>query len=120
MRKITAHPAGGVVFGQSVRREYVGESSVVWRGIRIIRPLFSICRRIGLLIVERVFNQRFERLVVSRKWPVLKSAGNIQPAHAVWMQRKRLRSPECLNATSLVKISRGVGRCLLVVIGIVE
>src|SRR5215471_21040549 len=117
---MTSHSPSRMMFGQPVGREYVGKTRIVRRGIRIIFPFFSLGGRIGLLIVERIFNQRFQRLVMRREWTVFKTARHIQPAYAVRVQRKRLRSPECLNAMSHVKISGSVGRRFLVVIGIVE
>src|SRR5215471_745117 len=114
MRKIAGHAAGCVMFGQSIGSEDVGKPRVVRRGVRIVRTLFSISGRIGLLLVERIFNQRFQWLVMRRKRAVFKTARHVQPAHTVRVQSKGLRSPECLDPMSLVESGRSLRRSLLV------
>src|SRR5262244_148948 len=120
MGKIAAHSASRMVFRQAIGCENERKPRVVLRGVRIVGPFFSIRSGIGLLIVQRIFNQRFQCFVMSRKRPVFKSTRNIEPSHTIGMQREGLRAAECLYAMSLVNTSRSGGGRFLVVVGIVE
>ncbi len=77
MRQSTAHAAGGMVFGQPVRRQHVRKLRIAAssrRGCqaRFFRPLPGC-----LLLVERISIRRFQRLIMRGQRPILKPAGHI-------------------------------------------
>ena len=121
MRKCASHSPGCVMFSQAISREHVRKTRVT-RGvcIRIIRPLFLLCRRIRSLRVQRISQQGLQRLVMRRQRPILQSAGNVQPAHAVRMKNKWPRAAKCLHPVTVLQIFPGVWRSGLLEIGSVE
>ena len=120
MGKIARHSPGSVLFSETVRTEHVGEARIVRGSIRIVGPLFSIGCGIRLLAVERIFNRRFQWLVMRRQRTILQSAGNIEPAHTIRMQSERPRAAKRLRAVTFMNVRGMIGRHFFVVIGIVE
>src|SRR5262252_1649654 len=120
MVKMSGHSTCSVMFRQTIRCEYIRKTSIVVRSVGVIGPLFSICCGIGVLTVERVLEQRFQRFIVCRQGTILQAARNVQPTNAVGMQSEGSRTAKGFYTFSVMEIRRSIGRRVLVIIGVVE
>ncbi len=85
-------PAGRVMLGESIRCQHIREERIAKRfRIRIVWPLFLLCRGIHLLVIQRILDHRFQRLVMCGQRAIFQAAGHIKPTHAIRMQRERTR-----------------------------
>src|SRR5579872_1115489 len=117
MRKSAGHSSCSVMFGEAVGCEHMGEFGITGRlGIRIIWTLFLIRRRVCLLLIQRILDNRFERLVVRGQRTIFQPARHIDPAHAVGMQRERSGATERFYTMAPLQICRGVGWHFFVII----
>src|SRR6185312_6102435 len=99
VRERTAHASGGVMFGESIRGEYVREALVVGESVSIVGALFFLGRRIVRTIgIKFVFHYGFKWLVMRGERTVFESAGDPQPAHAIRMHDEWLVSSDRLHA----------------------
>ena len=121
VRKCASHSSRCVMFSEAISREHVRKARIPRRVcIRIIRTLFLLCRWIWPLRVQRISQQRLQRLVMRRQRPILQSAGNVQPADAVRMKNEWSRAAKCLHPVTVLQIFPGVWRSGLLEIGSVE
>ena len=104
------HTPRSVVFGQAIGGEDIRELWIIGRmSVRVFAPLFFLRRRISLLAVQHIREQRFQRFVVRWQRSVLQTARNIEPAHAIRMQNKRLRPTQRLDPVAPFKIGFDIG-----------
>ena len=96
---------------QAIRGNHNRIVWVAYRSERIIGSIFEVlCSRVTLLVIECVVNWRFCRFVMCRQWPILQSAGNVQPAHAVRMKNKWPGAAECLHPVTVLQIFLSIRR----------
>src|SRR5215217_6273415 len=86
----TTHRAAGVVLGEAVGRDHVGIPGVLWRVVRVVRPVHEPYRRVILyFVVEQVRDWRLDRLVVDRERTVGEAHGGEEPAEPVAVDDER-------------------------------
>src|SRR5579884_1195835 len=85
--------------------------------IWIIRALPRFGGRIRLLIVQRILNWRFQRLIVRWEWTIFQAARNVEPTHAILMQSEWTRSAQSLHALAVAQIAGRIRSQILGEIG---
>src|SRR5262249_20886333 len=93
---------------------------IALRRVGIFGPLLFLRRRIRALGVQRIFDGRFQRFVMGRQRTVFQSARNVQPADAIWVQRKWPRTTERRDSESNIQFGWSSGSKVFLVIRIVE
>ncbi len=117
MTQHAGHTPCGVMLCEAIGGEHVWEARIARRlGVWIIGSFFLARWRIGLMLwINWVAHQRFQRLKMCGKRPILQSTTDIEPAASVWMHAERLITIQSFEATHF-QIAFVIGRhCLFAV-----
>ena len=109
------------MLGEPIGGKHIGISWISGRvGVRIVRPRLFVRCWIVLLIVEGIFDQRLQRLVMRRQRAVFQSTRHPNPSNTIRVQSEWASPAQRLYTFAFVNICGNFRSDVLLIIGVIE